>query len=448
MDCLDNNDDEFLAEEYVEESGGKSSGCQRWVNDIRPLGNFFYYEHCFRFMRNACRNFRGPIYDGDIFMPLAKTIHPEKQKSIALVCTTEELRANILEKRRSGLLGHSVLSEYTEVMRLLWCNPKSHQKFVTELDKWLQYAIEILKSWQQAKPDPVKDRFAEIVKLFDLSDTEQDLLILVSMLANRVWPADTLNGPMRGDKISRVSTLLGITEAEYLNMVKTKGKLRRFGCLDNDGDLESEVLPFIAGIDETPFVNRFFKKCTDETLPWSFFGLLGEDHGAFLKQLIGGRDTGRGLNILLYGEPGTGKTSFAEALAKELGAAAYSITHSFQNQRSEVVRNFRFAAVQVCNNQVEAEKSVIIIDEADEMLEGGRGNFLSMFREDTAAGTDKGLLNDLLDTVKTPCIWITNSSQELLDPSNLRRSTIQSSSRSSPLSSASPSGITPCASSN
>jgi len=421
MDCLDNNDDEFVAEAFVDETGSMMSGGQHWVNDIRSLGNFFYYENCFRFMRNACRDFRGPFHEGDIFLPMAKMIHPNKMRKIFLACTTDEMRASIVEKRQSGRLGHSFLSEYTEAMRLLWSNPKSHNKFVAAVDEWLQYSIGILRAWQQEKPDPVKARFVEIVKLFDLSDKEQDLFILVAMLANRVWPSEELNGPMRGDKISRVSTLLGITETEYLSMVKTKGKLHRFGCLDNDGDLQSEVIPFLAGVDESPFINRFFKKCTDEVLPWSFFGSLGEQHGTFLKQLISGRDPGRGLNILLYGEPGTGKTSFAEALAKELGAAAYSIAHSFQNQRSEIVRNFRFAAVQICNSQVEAEKSVIIVDEADEMLEGGRGNPLSMFGEDAPAGKDKGLLNDVLDTVKTPCIWITNSDSALLDPSNRRR---------------------------
>lgn len=421
MDLLGNDDNEFVAEAFTEEESSKKSSGRCWVNDLRGLGNFFYYEHCFRFMRNACKNFRGPFQDGSIFLPMAKMIHPEKLDTIIRGCTTKEIRENFEERRRSGRLGHTLLGEYSEVLRLMWSNPRSHTKFVADFDDWLQYAIETVGKWQEEKPDPVKDRFAEITKLFDLSEKELELFILVSMQANRVWPSEGLDGPIRGDKSSIVSALLGISEAEYLSLVKAKGKLHRFGCLDKDGDLQSEVIPFLAGVDEAPFINRFFKKCTDEVLPWPFFGSLGKEHGEFLKQLISGRDPGRGLNIIFYGEPGTGKSSFAQALARELGSTAYSITHLCQNPHSGISRNFRFAAVQLCNNQVEAEKSVIIIDEADEMLEGGRGNFLSMFREDTAAGTDKGLLNDLLDTVKTPCIWITNSSPELLDPSNLRR---------------------------
>ena len=84
---------------------------------------------------------------------------------------------------------------------------------------------------------------------------------------------------------------------------------------------------------------------------------------------------------------------------------------------------FRFAALQICDKQIDPENSLIIVDEADEMLRGnfefGGFSFFSGGME--SIGGDKGLLNDVLDNIKTPTVWITNTPAEALDESSRRR---------------------------
>jgi len=397
----------------------KKLGRSQWVNDVRDEGNLFLLETCLRFTANLCANYKGPIDDRDAFTPVAKVMRRQKVLQIFYACTTEAVRKE-LESHDSGRIRVPADESPQVLLKALWQHPKSNPKFRRELTVWLKFAEATLVAWQLEHADPTKVRFEEIGRLFNLSDREKDLLIAAALIDLDVWPYDDLKGKMTPSKRVIVSSILGLAESEYLAMIKPTSRLRRYDCLDDEGDFNDELRPYIMGMDDTPLASRYFKMNVDAALPWSFFGSLAERHGMFLKQLIAGRSPQRGLNVLLYGEPGTGKTSFACALAVELGLKAYLISQT--DEKCESGKAFRYAALQVCAGQVDPAKSLIVIDEADEMLRGGgHSGVLEYYFNDSVSAGDKGLLNDVLDTVKTPCVWITNSRAETIDASNRRR---------------------------
>lgn len=391
----------------------------QWLNDVREDGNLFLLETFFRLMGNFCAHYKGSLGANDIFAPVGKMMRCEKLMNMYFTCTTETLRKEFAECRHD-----SIKDPYDEdpkhIMAMLWLHDSSKPKFKLELAEWLRYAGETVAAWQVEAPDPAKSRFEELRKFFSLSDREVDVLIVATMFKNDIISCEGFMGKTTTSKINKYAALMGASRHEYLSIIGPLGKLRRLGCLDDDGDLNPDLLPYLTGMDDTPLASRYFKRNEEAALPWTFFGTLAERDGVFLKQLIAGRSPQLGLNILLYGEPGTGKTSFALALAAELGFSAYLIAQA--NKESESGKTFRFGALQVCDVQADPAKSLIVIDEADEMLGGGgRGGFLGRFFGNSVSAGDKGLLNDVLDTVKATCIWITNSPAETLDASNRRR---------------------------
>ena len=276
--------------------------------------------------------------------------------------------------------------------------------------------------------DLFSERFKELCELFKLSEIEGQVLLLCHLLEAKI-----LEPPVQErttDKLRRLDKLLpwmGISAHLVRQTVGMDQKLRRFNCIDDDLDFNTALNDFLYGWTNEPLASNFYMRAKDKALPWAFHGTRADKHGAILKELIQHRDPKRGMHILLYGVPGAGKTSFAQSLASELGLTCYGIAQDVKNDntaRTCSTPDFRFGALRICDSHVDSSKSLLIVDEADEMLRGsygGGGGFFAMFSSKMMQAGDKGLLNSVLEEIRTPCIWISNTSAEELDPSSRRR---------------------------
>ena len=278
--------------------------------------------------------------------------------------------------------------------------------------------------------DFLQGRLGELQATLGLSDTERDILLVLYLIKVKIlaMPGEGdgyRDSRTRGeDRIISTAKCLDCSVSEVRKLVSASGKLRRFGCIDKDIDFEDSLLGFLDGLEDAPLDERFFQKCTGETLPWNFFGKLASEHGPVLKNIIAARKPGHGVHILLYGEPGTGKTSFARSLAREMSLDCYCVAQA-DNEKHDfgaISKDRRFAALQICDMRVDHARSLLIVDEADCMLRDSQaGFFMASFGGREATSDGKALLNGLLDTIKTPTVWITNLPARALDESTRRR---------------------------
>jgi len=124
----------------------------------------------------------------------------------------------------------------------------------------------------------------------------------------------------------------------------------------------------------------------------------------------------KGINIMLYGSVGTGKSEFAKAVCSELGVNFYMLSEG----KAGSEKMARFSDLSIAQTLLEGDRnSVIIMDEAEDMFP----IFMrSLGSNDPDNPLSKLFLNRMLENNKTPVIWISNNVRSM-DPAFVRRFT-------------------------
>ena len=79
------------------------------------------------------------------------------------------------------------------------------------------------------------------------------------------------------------------------------------------------------------------------------------------------------------------------------------------------------ARIRICNEQGPRERSKVVVDEADQLLRTSMDFFASMFGGMGSSGSEKGVINTILDETKLPTVWISDAPARALDDSVRRR---------------------------
>ena len=116
-----------------------------------------------------------------------------------------------------------------------------------------------------------------------------------------------------------------------------------------------------------------------------------------------------GINILLYGRPGTGKTEIAKSICDMLGVNLYTTSES-QEEKDARLSNLAHLQTVLKND----DNSVILFDEAEDVF------CLLPFSNRSPS---KLYVNRVLENNKRPVIWITNNIEDM-DKAYVRRFTV------------------------
>ena len=127
-----------------------------------------------------------------------------------------------------------------------------------------------------------------------------------------------------------------------------------------------------------------------------------------------------GINVLLYGAPGSGKTQFALAVAQAAGLQAYVVRYEGAKGQA-MARTERLGAYQLAQQLLRTHaNAVLIFDEVEDVFADSTNILAMLLGGDAKAHGEKGWMNRVLEENPVPAIWITNDAASI-DPAFRRR---------------------------
>jgi len=121
----------------------------------------------------------------------------------------------------------------------------------------------------------------------------------------------------------------------------------------------------------------------------------------------------KGVNILLYGLPGTGKTELAKVLASYLKIKLFEVSYIDENDEP-IDGSKRLKAYKIAQSLLTNKKTLLMYDESEDIFESNSGLFAPKRQK------DKAWINRVLETNMIPTIWITNDIDSI-DNAQVRR---------------------------
>ena len=247
-----------------------------------------------------------------------------------------------------------------------------------------------------------------------LNETEKEILRFAAIMYNYevVSNACDLLGELNTRQaIKAISKILKLKFSDVQNAFRKDGVFARTSILKIDsygrslrsktdvinnsfmGDLFVEC----KSIDE--IFESAIKPCSKTNLTTKNYPHIKEDVKillSFLKNAI--RKKQKGVNVLLYGSAGTGKTEFSKAVASELNSKLYEVAYDDGDGYANEYQRIRSYCL--AQSVLSAGSNLLMYDEAEDIFNT---------KNDEKRQYGKAFINRSLETNEVPTIWITNN---------------------------------------
>lgn len=219
-------------------------------------------------------------------------------------------------------------------------------------------------------------------------------------------PIENINETFASHSTFSRSALLMLSADEDYSL-NSKLKLINYEFADNMLNLDEDITEMIK--DSV----RLSSKATLTINDYNYIKDNLEILMPFLNKALENKQ--KGINILLYGLPGTGKTELSKTIAEILGTKLYEISYADSDgdpiEGEARLRLYKTAQALFFNN-----RTILMYDEAEDVFESYDGGFFMMPKQQT----DKAWINKILENNNVPTIWITNNI-ESIDNAIIRR---------------------------
>ena len=284
---------------------------------------------------------------------------------------------------------------------------------------------------RQARPDRTASRLRRLAKATRLSRTDTAILDLMLRYYAGSLVESMIDGIGESMRWSRRCLRLGNPVLAWLLGLSASAVYGRFApdaplvtsglvSIDDDGDVtlidrlsRLHWLPKEAGSDVQQLL---LDESSPSELRWSDFDHVSGDRDHLERLLKGALRSGRkGVNVLVHGPPGTGKTELCKIMAARLEAPLYSVGES-DADGGEPSRHERMQELRLAQRLLAGDRrSILLFDEMEDLLSGSEGVLAALFGSSRfprrLAEGSKVFMNRLLEETPVPVLWTSNAAR-------------------------------------